>query len=116
MLATMGRHESEGRGTRIKPHLKGGGYQRTQDRGHRIVGRVDERHEDCESRPADDARLADYVGHLWDHLRGIPNDERLVQVSKSTCYIAHSRPEVGKGPRTRAVAALITPVFARMSA
>ena len=37
--------------------------QRTQDRGHRIVDCVDERHEDCERRPAEDARLADYVRH-----------------------------------------------------
>jgi hypothetical protein len=55
-------HQGEGRGTRIEPHLKRR-QQRTQDRGHRIVDRVNERHEDRERCPAEDARLADYVRH-----------------------------------------------------
>ena len=46
---------------RIELHLKRR-EQRTQDRGHRIVDRVDERHEDCKSSP-EDARLPDYVRH-----------------------------------------------------
>ena len=55
-------HHGEGRGTRIEPHLKSREH-RTQDRGDRIVDRVDERHEDCERRPAEESGLADDVRH-----------------------------------------------------
>src|SRR5215212_2590759 len=57
-----GDHEGEGCGPRIEAHLKSR-KQRTQDGGHCIVDRVDERHEDRERRPPEDARLPDYVRH-----------------------------------------------------